>query len=398
MKILYYDCFSGISGDMNLGAMLDMGVDEGYLVSELSKLNIDHEFEIKTCKDQRKGIKGTKVDVVVKHHHHEHTHHHHRNLKDIENIINLSALNDNVKNLSLNMFNKIAEAEGKVHGKSIYEVHFHEVGAIDSIIDITGAAICLDFLKVDKIMCSSVELGGGFVKCAHGLIPVPAPATVEILKGIPVKSGIVPFETTTPTGAAILASNVNEFSDMKDFIIEKTGYGVGNRDTDIPNVLRVYIGKKKPESIDKDQVWLLECNIDDMNPELLEYITEKIFNEGALDVYKIPILMKKERLGIIYSVLCQEEQKEILKDIIFTETSTLGIREQLFKRTILTREFENVDTCFGKAKIKKAYYKGELIKSKPEYEDCKSLAALNKVPIKNIYDEIIRNMRSEDGK
>lgn len=250
MKILYYDCFSGISGDMNLGAMLDIGVDEGYLVSELSKLSIDHEFEIKTCKDQRKGIQGTKVDVIIKHpHHHEHENHHeehhHRNLKDIENIINSSALNDNVKSLSLNMFKKIAEAEGKVHGKSIYEVHFHEVGAIDSIIDITGAAICLDYLKVDKIMCSGVELGGGFVKCAHGLIPVPAPATVEILKGVPVKSGIVPFETTTPTGAAILAANVNEFSDLKDFIIEKTGYGVGNRDTEIPNVLRVYICKKK---------------------------------------------------------------------------------------------------------------------------------------------------------
>jgi hypothetical protein len=290
MKVLYYDCFAGISGDMNLGAMIDLGVDKDFLIKELSKLKIDSEFEIKVGKESRKGIEGTKVDVILRHNdeiccdeehgqtktHHEHTHeeghthehsqdhihnhshdHHdehshchshdhvHRNLHHIEEIINSSELNDNVKKISLNMFRKVAEAEAKVHGKPLYEVHFHEVGAVDSIVDIVGAAVCLDYLKVDKVMASSVELGGGFVKCAHGLIPVPAPATVEILKGIPVKTGIVPFETTTPTGAAILASSVDEFSDMKDFTIEKIGYGVGGRDTEIPNVLRVYLGKKK---------------------------------------------------------------------------------------------------------------------------------------------------------
>lgn len=296
MRILYYDCFAGISGDMNLGAMIDIGVDKDFLISELSKLNLGNEFEIKVGRENRKGIEGTKVDVVLKHndevccdeehnhdsehehdehihehmhdhgHSHDHLHHHshehheghnhshnhghddghvHRNLEHIEEIINSSELNDNVKKISLNMFRKVAEAEAKVHGKPLYEVHFHEVGAVDSIVDIVGAAICLDYLKVDKVMASSVELGGGFVKCAHGLIPVPAPATVEILKGAPVKTGIVPFETTTPTGAAILASSVEEFSDMKEFMIEKIGYGVGGRDTEIPNVLRVYLGKKK---------------------------------------------------------------------------------------------------------------------------------------------------------
>jgi len=259
LRILYYDCFSGISGDMNLGAMIDAGVDRDYLKGELSKLNLDHEFEISVCRDSRKGITGTKVDVMLKHHdehhdhgnhgHHRHGHNHeHRNLESIESIINSSSLNENVKRISLDMFGRVAEAEAKVHGKPIHEVHFHEVGALDSIVDIVGAAICLDFLKVDKVMSSPVELGGGFVKCAHGMIPVPAPATVEILKGIPVKSGIVPFETTTPTGAAILASSVDEFSEMKDFIIESTGYGIGGRDTDIPNVLRVYLGKKKLNS------------------------------------------------------------------------------------------------------------------------------------------------------
>lgn len=259
MKILYYDCFAGISGDMNLGAMIDIGVDRNFLIKELSKLKLDSEFQIKIQRENRKGIEGTKVDVILKHNNetccheshndedHKHVDHHHadhKNLEIIENIINSSELNDNVKKISLNIFKKVAEAESKVHGKPLNEVHFHEVGAIDSIVDIVGAAICLDYLKVDKIMASSVELGGGFIKCAHGIFPAPAPATVEILKGVPIKAGTVPFETTTPTGAAILVSSVDEFSNIKEFIIEKIGYGVGSRDTDIPNVLRVYLAKR----------------------------------------------------------------------------------------------------------------------------------------------------------
>ncbi len=267
MKVLYYDCFCGISGDMNLGALLDLGVDEAYLRQELSKLNLGAEYELQVEKANKKGISGTRVNVVLKsvmhddkhnhhhHHHHEvqtgiesdnhHIHHEHRNLKDIESIIINSSLNERVKKLSLAIFMKVAEAEAKVHGKPLYEVHFHEVGAVDSIIDIVGAAVCLDYLQVDQIMASSVQLGGGFVKCAHGIIPIPAPATVEILKSFPVKSGIVPFETTTPTGAAILAANVSLFTDQIDFSIEKIGYGIGHRELEIPNVLRVYLGCKE---------------------------------------------------------------------------------------------------------------------------------------------------------
>ena len=241
MKVLYYDCFCGISGDMNLGALLDLGVDQEYVRQELSKLNLDAEYELQIKKDIKKGINGTRVDVILKnekechkrdhthnhshgHHHHqvdeeqsfpavhiEHTHHEHRNLKDIENIINTSNLKDRVKQLSLNMFMKVAEAEAKVHGKSLYEVHFHEVGATDSIIDIVGAAVCLDYLKVDKVMASSVQVGGGFVKCAHGIIPIPAPATVEILLGVPMKSGIVPFETTTTYRSSYIGSECGSF-------------------------------------------------------------------------------------------------------------------------------------------------------------------------------------------
>ena len=259
MKILYYDCFSGISGDMNLGALLDLGIDEEYLIEELKMLSLNG-YEIKVSRGIRKGIEGTKVDVNLQEYIHnenesghvhghmsgKHNHHEHRNLKDIEDIINCSKLSSKVKRLSVKMFIKIAEAEAKVHGKPLYEVHFHEVGAVDSIVDLVGAAICISYLNVDKIMSSSIELGGGFVKCAHGIIPVPAPATVEILKGIPVKLGAVSFETTTPTGAAILAANVNEFKDNNNFIINKIGYGIGNRDTEIPNVLRVMLVGQKP--------------------------------------------------------------------------------------------------------------------------------------------------------
>lgn len=271
MKILYYDCFAGISGDMNLGAMIDLGVDKEYLIKELSKLKLDKEYEIKVEKRNKNGINGTKVDVILnncqldyhennhKHeahehnhhdaHKHDHKHHHgqehiHRNLKDIEEIINSSELNDTVKKLSIDMFMEVAKAEAKVHGKDLYDVHFHEVGAIDSIIDILGAAICIDYLKPDKIIASHIEVGGGFVKCAHGLIPVPAPATIEILKDIPIKTGIVPYETTTPTGAAILAANVDEYKEKINLSIEKIGYGLGTRQLDIPNVLRVYIAKE----------------------------------------------------------------------------------------------------------------------------------------------------------
>ena len=276
MKILYYDCFCGISGDMNLAALIDLGVPKEYLIQELSKINLNSEYEIKIERSAKLGITGTRVDVILKgklddethisdkdlhghnleHSHHNsdeeqhhtennHSHeHHHRNLKDIEEIINASDLSDKVKKLSLDMFMKVAEAEAKVHGKPLYEVHFHEVGAIDSIVDMVGAAICLDYLKVDKIMASPVQVGGGFVKCAHGLMPVPAPATVGILKNIPINAGIVQFETTTPTGAAILAANVEEFTRNVDFSIKKIAYGIGHRDLEIPNVLRVYLGEK----------------------------------------------------------------------------------------------------------------------------------------------------------
>ncbi|WP_298844311.1 nickel pincer cofactor biosynthesis protein LarC [Clostridium sp.] len=451
MKILYYDCFSGISGDMNLGALLDLGIDEKYLISELSKLNLNG-YEIKVSRDIRKGIEGTKVDVILQEHdhsgsehnhigdehdhaegddhehshfdvselhikeyHHEHLHnenedkHMHvhtgiehihkeqRNLNDIEKIISSSELSSKVKELSMKIFMRVALAEAKVHGKPLYEIHFHEVGAVDSIVDIVGAAICLTYLNVDKIMSSAVELGGGFVKCAHGLIPVPAPATVEILKGIQVKLGAVPFETTTPTGAAILAANVNKFKDNNNFIINKIGYGIGNRDTDIPNVLRVMlveeadkqtISTKYYNNEDETVEQIIECNIDDMNPELYEYIIDQFFNEGALDAYITPIIMKKGRPSVKISILCEKDKAIRMKEILFRETTTLGVRSFKVDKTKLKRKFIKVNTSFGEVTVKEAYYKGEKIKSKFEYEECKRIAKSTGKSISEVYEKL----------
>ncbi|WP_427339980.1 nickel pincer cofactor biosynthesis protein LarC [Caloranaerobacter sp. DY30410] len=400
MKILYYDCFSGISGDMNLGAMIDLGVDKEYLINELSKLNLDSEYEIRIRRENKKGIEGTKVDVILKNKHdhsHDHAHSHtHRNLKDIEDIINSSSLNENVKKLSIDMFRKIAQAEAKVHGKSLYEVHFHEVGAVDSIVDIVGAAICIDYLKVDKIMASHVQVGGGFVNCAHGLIPVPAPATVEILKGIPIKSGLVPFETTTPTGAAILAVNVDEFTDEMNFTIEKIGYGIGSRDLKIPNVLRVYIAReneeKKTEYDLHNKQYILETNIDDMNPEIYSYIEKKLFDKGALDVFRTPIIMKKGRMAVKLSVLVNEKDIKAIQEVIFRETPSIGIRKYEVEKIMLERDFSKISTNYGEVTVKNSYYKGEKIKSKPEYEDCRKLAEENNVPIGEIYREVYKRI------
>jgi len=425
MKILYYDCFCGISGDMNLAALIDLGIPKEYLIQELSKINLNSEYEIKIESSAKLGITGTRVDVILKdkfenkthisqqdlhghthEHNHEHSHHnsdkeqhhaenkhshehHHRNLKDIEGIINSSDLSDKVKKLSLDMFMKVAKAEAKVHGKSLYEVHFHEVGAIDSIVDMVGAAICLEYLKVDKIIASPVQVGGGFVKCAHGIMPVPAPATVEILKNIPIKAGIVQFETTTPTGAAILAANVEEFTQKVDFSIKKIAYGIGHRDLEIPNVLRVYLGEK--ESSEKvGEHYILETNIDDMNPELYGYVEEKLFEAGALDVFKTPIFMKKGRPGIKLSVLTNEKVEKDALDVIFEETTSIGVRKYKVEKIMLNRDFSKVKTEYGDITIKKSYYKGKLVKYKPEYEECKVIAKEKNISILKVYKAVYK--------
>lgn len=409
MRILYYDCFCGISGDMNLGALLDLGVDESHLRQELAKLPLEEEYQLHIEKGVKKGICGTRVEVKLAHeqHHHGHDHHHHahqahpkeashthRRLQDIRQIIEESGLSSSVKRRSLAMFHTIAAAEAKVHGKSLEEVHFHEVGATDSIVDLVGAAICLETLQVDKIMASTIQLGGGFVKCAHGVIPVPAPATVEILKGIPVKTGIVAFETTTPTGAAILATNVQKFTDSLAFSIEKIGYGIGHRELEIPNVLRVYLGVEE-DILNVQEQYILETNIDDMNPEFYSHIEETLFAKGALDVFKTSITMKKGRPAVLLSVLVEETAIEPVMESLFKETSSLGVRKHKVEKVMLQRDFTKVQTRYGTVAVKNAYYQGKRIKYKAEYEDCVKIARERELPLASVYQEVYRRLENE---
>ena len=375
---------------MNLGALIDLGVDAEYLKQELGKLNI-RGFHLEVKKDTRKGISGTKADVIIENPEKEH----HRHLHHIEDLINKSLLSDSVKKRSLKIFDLIAEAEAKIHNTSKQHVHFHEVGALDSIADIVGAAICLEFLKVDIVNSSPVQLGGGFVRSAHGIIPVPAPATSEILKSVPVKSGLIEHEATTPTGAAILVATVDQFTPDLNFKIIKTAYGLGNRDTEIPNVLRVYLGESL-ESVTSDveieEANIIECNIDDMNPEWFEFITSLLFKAGAADVYIIPILMKKSRPASLLNVLCSNEVLESVKEIIFTHTTSIGLREYKVRKNMLKREVIHVETEYGSVKVKQSYYKGKLVNSKPEFIDCERLAVENKVSLQDIQRAIFKKL------
>jgi uncharacterized protein (TIGR00299 family) protein len=388
MKILYYDCFSGISGDMNLGAMIDLGIDRNHLLAELKKLDIG-SYEVKINRDQRRGITGTRVEVVVGR---DAAPAEGRTFSNIAEMIAASDLSETVKAISLKVFTKMAEAEAKVHGHALDEVHFHEVGAIDSIVDIVGAAVCLDYLQADKILCSPVELGGGFVTCAHGILPVPAPATVEILKGIPIRTGGVPHEATTPTGAAILAATVDRFAETIDFTVAEIGYGIGQRDTDRPNVLRVFLGERPERApvadVETDDAFLVECNIDDMNPELYDDVMESLFQKGALDVFLTPVIMKKSRPAVKISILCGDRERQAIEEILWLKTSTFGLRTQRVYKTMLKRDFSLRSTKYGEITMKNAYFRGKKIKSKPEYEDCRKLAGEKGVSVKEIYDSL----------
>jgi uncharacterized protein (TIGR00299 family) protein len=391
MKILSYDCFSGISGDMNLGAMIDLGVDSKYLVDELNKLKLPG-WELQVQKDQRHGITGTKVTVKLTRHEHAHRH-----LSDIEKIITGSTLDNETKVLSLKIFSVIARAEAKVHGIPVDQVHFHEVGAVDSIIDVVGAAICFNVLNVDAVHVSTVELGGGFVKCDHGKLPVPAPATSEIIQGIPVKKGGVDFEATTPTGAAILATLGTDFNQEMAIRIEKTAYGVGQKEhNDVPNLLRVFLGETITSQGSGHDALLLECNIDDMNPEFFDYISDRLFAAGASDVFLSGITMKKGRPGIMLHIICETELAETIKKIVFTESTSLGIRTFQFRKDTLVRKFETIQTSYGELTVKRSYYKGNEVSFKPEYEDCKRVAAERGIPIKEVYNNIMALLQKSE--
>jgi uncharacterized protein (TIGR00299 family) protein len=432
MKILYYDCFSGISGDMNLGALIDLGVSRETLISGLQKLNTGG-WRLDITRDQRHGIAGTRVTVITReneeHYHghdqgngydhghihdhgngydhghihdhgngydHGHIHDHgnghsgeHRNLADIEKIVMESGLKPAVRELAMKIFRHIAVAEAAVHEKPLEEIHFHEVGAIDSIVDIVGAAICLDDLGVDRVYVSEIELGGGMVRCQHGLLPVPAPATERIIIGFPVHTGGVSFEATTPTGAAIIAATAEPLPPSLKYVIRKSGYGIGQKNNPArPNILRVFLAETVDREETGHQARLIECNIDDMNPETSEYISGRLFEAGAGDVWFTPVIMKKGRPAYTLSIICEEEQVAAVREIIFTETTTIGLRVTTFTKETLHREFEEIETRFGRVLIKKSYFNGVLVSMKPEAGRCASIAQETGLPMKQVMNEI----------
>jgi len=398
MKILFYEPFAGISGDMNLGAMIDLGVDENYLITELKKLDLENEYNISVSKSSKMGIGGTKVDVKLKDYQPLHPtslimtpskgHHHHRNLPAIEKIIDDSGLDEEVKSLSKRIFMHVAKAESKVHGLPLDKVHFHEVGATDSIVDIVGAAICFNKLGVDKVISMPIELGGGFVNAAHGKMPVPAPATAEIVKDIPVKYGGIDHEATTPTGAAILAELVDEFVTSAELKMIKTAYGIGHRDVSIPNILRVNLAEEFIKAYENENAVLLECNIDDMSRKVIGNLMDRILEAGANDVSFQNIQMKKNRPAILLSVLCTKEKEDFFKELLFKETSTFGIQSFSIKKSMLKREIEEVETSLGKVRIKKGLYNNEVIKSKVEFEDLVTISKDTGIPLMEIYKRI----------
>ena len=429
MKALLYECPSGISGDMNLAALVDLGVPAEHVLRELAKLHLDDEFKLDFTKAEKQGITGTRAKVTVAageghadhHHDHDHTmatitihahgHHHaahdhghgaghvHRHYRDIKEMIAASPFKESVKQTTARIFSVIAEAEARIHGVDVDAVAFHEVGATDSIVDIFGAAICLDYLGVDTVLSTAVELGSGFVNCAHGRLAVPAPATLEIMKGVPCLTGGVVGEATTPTGAAILKATVRQFGQRFAITPERIGYGIGHRDFAIPNVLRVVIGEVSevaalPYRTDRANVEIT-ANIDDMSPESYEPLIERLFLTGASDVFVTPIMMKKSRPAHMVSVLAHEHKVDALVQVLFEESSAIGVRLHTVSKRMLSRSVRTVPTSFGEVRVKVVQLgPGDAERWKVEHDDIKRLALQHGVPYLALRREIDAEVRA----
>jgi len=411
MKTLYLDLFSGISGDMFVGALIDLGVDAHQLERELEKLTLEG-YHLHVTRSQKSGIAGVKLDVHPTsprdhEHHHRHGHHHqdgNRTFAEIKKLIVQSKLSPWVKKKSVAVFQRIAKAEGKIHGLPSERVHFHEVGAVDSIVDIVGACIALEMLGKPRVLASPVVEGVGWVDCAHGRFPVPAPATLAILgaRGIGITQCDEPHELVTPTGAALLAEFAEGFGPMQNLIAEETGFGLGTRENKTrPNVLRAVLGQaakvQGPKSRvqtsgssksdwETDTIAVLETNLDDMNPEILGQFVETALTADALDVFYTPIQMKKNRPGVLLTVLCAESDADKFSEMILRQTSAFGVRRTVAERRKLRREFAEVKTPFGKVMVKLGKFNEKVIQAAPEFESCKKLAARAKVPLKQVYD------------
>ena len=395
-KLLYIDCFSGISGDMIIGALMDIGLDFDFLRRELKKIKVGG-YEIELKKVKKSGISASKFEVNIT------DHQTHRNYNDIKNIIGESGLNQRAKEIALAVFETIASAESIVHGVEKENVHFHEIGAVDSIIDVTGTAIALAELAPDKIISSDIPLGRGFVKTMHGQLPVPAPATLEILKDLPVYAGDFDFEVTTPTGAAIIKSLASGFGSIPPMKIKDIGFGAGSIEIKSkPNLLRIISGEAYESEESKtshnsqiefeteyEDMVLLSANIDDQSAEITGFILEKLFESKVADAWTEPIFMKKNRQAVMISVLCRAAEVKTALEILFMESSTFGVRSQHIKRYKLSREIKKISLPYGEVEVKIGHYKDNISSMSPEYESCRMLALKTKKPLKEVYRDAV---------
>jgi uncharacterized protein (TIGR00299 family) protein len=434
MRIAYLECFSGISGDMFMGALVDVGIPPRVLEDTVAALGLGARLEISRV--VRGGISAAKVDVyfdgekdlpreecwarlplehehshehqghshshpretrtrVSAPHEHSHSHEHVRSLKEIRGIISAASISEGARTTAIAIFEALGRAEAKIHNTSIESVHFHEVGAVDAMVDIVCAAVGAEALGVDEIICSSLNLGGGLVTCTHGTFPVPAPATVELLRDAPVYSSGLQVELVTPTGAAIVKTLVSRFAAFPEMKIEKSGYGAGSRDfPGHPNVVRLTIGESASNALvaktASDTVTVLEANLDDLNPQVFGYVMDRLFEEGALDTFVVPVQMKKNRPGTLLTVLCKPEDACRLTQLVFSETTTLGVRRRDEMRQTLARRWESVRTPWGEVRIKIASMNGTVTNYAPEYEDCRRIAAEHHVPLKTVMQEAAR--------
>lgn len=418
-RILYFDAFNGASGDMILGALIDMGLPLEFLVGELRKLKLE-PFELRAAPVEREGLSGINFQVmpvvpasagsgqaVPPHHHGQgtvrttgHFHGSSRNFIDIRDLIESSGLDAWVRGKSVQIFERLARAEAKVHGSSVEEVHFHEVGALDSIIDIVGSCIGFRFFEVDSFLSSPLHLGGGTVTFSHGTWPVPAPATAELVRGMPTRLGSIDAELTTPTGAAIITTLSTVAESAPLLTLEKWGFGAGDRQlSGIPNMLRLMLGRASGQvstdsmrEREKEEVLLLQANIDDMDSEMLGHFLELALCQGALDVYYTPVQMKKSRPGYLLSLLCSPGDQGKMVDLIFRETTTLGVRSTRHQRWTLKREISIVETEYGPVRVKVGRLNGETVNVSPEFEDLKAIAQRHRIPLKKLRQQVVQRM------
>ena len=385
-RVIYFDCFSGISGDMILGSLVDLGVDVKLIRKELKKINLKG-YKLTSHQVKRNGIMGTKVYVVIDPSIQKRNQA--RSFTDIKKLIVKSSLSENVKTDSIEIFRRIGTVEAKIHGTSLDKIHFHEIGAIDSIVDIVGGAICMSLLNIDIVFSSALNTGEGLINCEHGTIPIPAPATLKLLEGIPCYSSGTKKELTTPTGAAFIGYFGNEFGSLPKMNIIKSGYGAGSHEIkETPNLLRVVLGEiLMPSKVSTMKV--IETNIDDMNPEFYDHIMSQLLIAGAADVFLTAVHMKKNRPGTLLTTVVSNDKFHSVVQIILEETSTFGIRHYDVVRTELKRENKLIKTPFGKVRIKIGTFAGSRLTVSPEYEDCKKLALKKGIPVKRVYEETL---------